>query len=347
MKSIRAAVLGATGYAGAELVRILSGHPSVTLTYLSSRSYAGVPISRIFPAFKGVVDIPCRDLDTAELCGAADVVFIALPHKLPMSIVPPLLEAGKKVVDLSADFRFRDLSLYEAHYQPHSARAAAAASVYGLCEVYRDEIAGAALVGNPGCYPTSALIPLIPFLRAGLLDPSSIVIDSKSGVSGAGRSLALSSQFCEVAEGFMAYKPASHRHQPEMEENLSLAAGRPAVITFVPHLTPMSRGMLTTSYAKMEKGLDEGKAREVLLDFYAGRPFVRVCEPGALPQTRNTRGTNFLDVAARVDQRAGRLILVSAIDNLGKGAAGQAVQNMNIMFGLPETEGLFAVPHPL
>ncbi|MBI5843232.1 MAG: N-acetyl-gamma-glutamyl-phosphate reductase [Deltaproteobacteria bacterium] len=347
MKSIRAAVLGATGYAGAELVRILSGHPNVLLTYLSSRSYASKPIASVFPAFAGVVDLKCREMDLKAISDSSDVVFIALPHKIPMSVAPELLAAGKKVVDLSADFRFRNLSVYEAHYQPHTAKDAAKDSVYGLCEINRKDIKEATLVGNPGCYPTSALLPLIPFIGEGLLDEASIVIDSKSGVSGAGRSLALSAHFCEVHEGFSAYKVAAHRHEPEIEENLSIKAKRPVTITFVPHLVPMSRGMLTTSYAKLAKGLTTDQANELLSGYYEKSPFARVCATGNLPQTRNVRGTNFCDMAARVDSHAGRLILVSAIDNLVKGASGQAVQNMNLMFDLPETAGLDAVPYPL
>jgi N-acetyl-gamma-glutamyl-phosphate reductase len=347
MKSIKAAVLGATGYAGAELVRILAGHPFVRLAYLSSRSYAGKPISRVFPAFSGVCDIVCRDMDMEAIAREADVVFLALPHKLPMSVAPVLLAAGKKVVDLSADFRFRDLNVYEAHYQPHAARETAALSVYGLSETYADDIRKASLVGNPGCYPTSALLPLLPFVESRLLDLASIVIDSKSGVSGAGRSLALSAHFCEVHEGFSAYKVAAHRHEPEIEENLGVKAGRPVNITFVPHLLPMSRGMLTTTYAKLTTALSTDKANELLRDHYAKCPFVRILPEGLLPQTRNVRGTNFCDMAARVDGHTGRLILISAIDNLVKGASGQAVQNMNLMLNLPETAGLDAVPLPL
>lgn len=347
MKSIRAAVLGATGYAGAELIRILSGHPQVALTWLSSRSYAGKPISAVFPAFSGVVDLICRDMDIEGICEASDVVFIALPHKIPMSVAPLLLAKGKKVVDLSADFRFRNLSVYEDHYQPHTAREAAEKAVYGLCEINRQDIKKASLVGNPGCYPTSALLPLIPFVEKGLLDTTSIIVDSKSGVSGAGRSLALSAHFCEVHEGFSAYKVASHRHEPEIEEKLGIKAGKPVAITFVPHLVPMSRGMLTTSYAKLAGSLSTDEANGLLAEYYAQSPFVRVCEKGLLPQTRNVRGSNFCDVAARVDSHTGRLILVSAIDNLVKGASGQAVQNMNLMFGLSETAGLDAVPYPL
>ena len=344
---IRVAVVGATGYAGAELVRILCGHPDVELTALTSRQFSGVRFDQVYPALTGFVDQVCEELEPEALCERADAVFLALPHKLPMAIAPSLVRQKVKVIDLSADFRFRDVSVYEAAYQPHTARELSEKAVYGLSEVYSDEIKKANLIGNPGCYPTSVLLPLIPLLKANILDLGTLVADSKSGVSGAGRSLAITSHFCGVHESFKAYKVAQHRHNPEMEEVLSREAGKPVALTFVPHLIPISRGMLTTIYANLIGGADEKSVRDCIESFYQGREFVRVRPLSASPDTLTVRGTNYCDIGIFVDGHAGRLILISAIDNLVKGAAGQAVQNMNIMFGLEETRGLMQVPLPL
>lgn len=340
-------VVGATGYAGAELVRLLAGHPAVKLTLLTSRKYAGTRLDAVFPAMAGVVDGVCEDYSLAEACRRTDIVFMALPHQLPMAFVPPLLENGKRVIDLSADFRFRNVAVYERHYQPHQAAHLASESVYGLSEVYGDEIKGARLIGNPGCYPTSVLLPLVPLLKNGLISPRGIIADSKSGVSGAGRSLSLTSHFCEVQESFKAYKVGQHRHNPEMDEVLSREAGSPVSITFVPHLVPMSRGMLTTLYAAPEEGITQDDIRSCLTAFYAGRRFIRLCADKQFPDTRSVRGTNFCDIGFKLDGPRNRLILISAIDNLVKGAAGQAVQNMNLMLGLDETTGLLQVPYPV
>jgi len=344
---IRAAVVGATGYTGAELIRILSGHENVTLTLITSRQYAGQRFDRIYPSMAGIVDLMCEEQTVDRICEAADVVFTALPHKIPMQIVPELIARGKKVVDLSADFRFRDVQAYEAYYQPHTDAKLLEKAVYGLCEVYASEIAKTDLVGNPGCYPTSTLLPLIPLIKNGLIDERSIVVDSKSGVSGAGRSLSLTAHFCQANESFKAYKVAQHRHTPEMEEVLSREAGRPVQITFVPHLVPMTRGMLSTIYVPVGDSVSESAISECLTAFYAGRSFVRICPEGVVPDTLNVRGTNYCDIGFRLDVRNRRLVIVSVIDNLVKGAAGQAVQNMNIMMGLDETQGLDAVPYPI
>ncbi len=344
---IRAAVAGATGYAGAELVRILAGHPGVTLAAITSRQYAGQRFDRVFPAMAGRVDLVCDDFSAERLCAQADVVFTALPHKLPMGVVPEILRRGRKVIDLSADFRFNDVAVYESVYQPHTAADLLEEAVYGLSEVYTGAIRGARLVGNPGCYPTSVLLPLIPLLEGGLLDPKSIVVDSKSGVSGAGRSPSLTVHFCEVNESFKAYKVAAHRHAPEMEAVLSRQAGVPVALTFVPHLVPMTRGMLSTIYARPSRALTEAAVRECLTGYYAGRRFVRLRPPGMPPDTLHVRGTNFCDIGWVFDERNDRLVLMSAIDNLVKGAAGQAVQNMNLMFGLDEGAGLDMVPYVL
>ncbi|MGM0403215.1 MAG: N-acetyl-gamma-glutamyl-phosphate reductase [Thermodesulfobacteriota bacterium] len=343
----RVGVVGATGYAGAELVRLLSGHPSVDLTILTSRQYGGVPFADIYPAFSGVVELACETFSIDAVCEKADIVFTALPHKLPMGIVPDLVAHGKKVIDLSADFRFSDPGAYEAAYTTHTAKDLLDRSVYGLSEVFTDRIAPADVIGNPGCYPTSVLLPLIPLVHSGMLIPSTIVADSKSGVSGAGRALSVTSLYSEVAESFKAYKVAAHRHEPEMEAILSGIAGAEVNITFVPHLLPMNRGMETTIYANLSRDIADADIFACLAAYYAGRPFIRISETGRPPDTRNVRGTNYCDIGFVVDRDHRRLILMSAIDNLVKGAAGQAVQNMNIMLGLEETAGLDMTPFPV
>ena len=343
---IRVAVIGATGYAGAELVRLLCNHPETELAVLTSRRYAGVEFDRVYPSMAGVVDLVCEELDVAGICEKSDVVFTALPHKLPMSIVPELIARGKKVVDFSADFRYRNPAIYEAFYQPHTARDMLEKAVYGLCEIFFDEIRNTDLVGNPGCYPTSVLLPLIPLLQDNLLDVGTIIADSKSGVSGAGRSLSLTTHFCEANESFKAYKVAEHRHNSEMEAVLDQVLAKPVKLSFVPHLVPMNRGILTTIYATPATGITSGKIRDCLASSYAKRRFVRICPEGRLPDTLYVKGTNYCDIGFKIDQRNNRLILISAIDNMGKGAAGQAVQNMNIMLGLDETTGLMAAPYP-
>jgi N-acetyl-gamma-glutamyl-phosphate reductase len=343
----RAGIIGATGYTGAELVRILSGHPEIELTILTSRNYAGEKFARVYPAMAGVVDLECQSFDPDRLCDQTDIVFTALPHKLPMEIIPALIQRGKKVIDLSADFRFRDAAAYETYYQPHTAKDLLEQAVYGLSEIYFDRIKKAQLVGNPGCYPTSVLLPLIPFIKNGFLDLNTLIADAKSGVSGAGRSPSLATLFCEVHESFKAYKIAEHRHNPEMEEILSQEAGKPVNLTFTPHLVPMSRGMLTTVYAQIAKKVSIKDLQECIESFYSGRHFVRLTAYGNSPDTLHVRGTNYCDIGFKFDKRNNRLILLSAIDNLVKGAAGQAVQNMNIMLGLDETLGLANIPYPL
>ncbi len=344
---LRAAVIGATGYAGAELVRILSGHPEAILSMVISRQYAGIPFSVIFPAMAGIVDLKCEAMEEATVAEASDVVFTALPHKASMDVVPAFIERGKKVIDLSADFRFSDPAVYEAWYQPHTAKGLLKSAVYGLPEVYFDDIKKASLIGNPGCYPTSVLLPLLAFVEAPFVDLDNIVADSKSGTSGAGRSASLVTHFCEVNESFKAYKVAEHRHNPEMDEILSKHAGRPIQITFTPHLVPMTRGILTTVYVGLKESVSTEDVFSRLHSFFASKPFVRICPPDTFPDTRHVRGTNYCDIGAKVAVRTKRLILVSAIDNLVKGASGQAVQNMNIMFGFRETAGLDRPPFPV
>jgi len=343
---IRVGVIGATGYAGAELVRILCGHPDVELTCLTSRQYAGERFDAVYPALRGWVDLVCESYEPQKMAVVADVVFTALPHQLPMTLVPELLQNNLKVIDLSADFRFKDVQAYERHYQPHTAPEVARTAVYGLSEVYREEISKARLVGNPGCYPTSVLLPLVPLIQAGLIDTATIIADAKSGVSGAGRGATLATHFCQVNESFKAYKVGGHRHTPEMEAILSEQAGQSVQVTFVPHLVPMSRGMQSTIYARISQGVTGHKVEQCLNDFYQDRPFVRVCGTSP-PDSLNVKGTNCCDIAFHLDTSKGQLILMSAIDNLVKGAAGQAVQNMNIMMGLEESAGLMASPYPI
>ena len=345
--SVRVAVLGATGYAGAELVRILAGHPETQLTCLTSRQHDGVPFSDIYPGFSGIVDLKCHRFSQKHVCDSADIVFTALPHKASMEVVPGLLSGGLKVIDLSADFRFRNVATYEKWYEPHQAQDLLDIAVYGLCEVYSDAIKSANIVGNPGCYPTSVLLPLLPLVKEKMIDFTGLVADSKSGTSGAGRSPMLATHFCEVNEFYKAYKVAEHRHNPEMDEVLSQFAEEKAHITFVPHLVPMTRGMLTTIYGEMTEVFSEADVRSVLETFYKGKPFVRICQSNRFPNTRDVKGTNFCDVGIKVIPEAKRLIMVSVIDNLVKGASGQAVQNMNLMCGFPETTGLAQIPYPL
>jgi N-acetyl-gamma-glutamyl-phosphate reductase len=343
----RVGVVGATGYAGAELVGLLSGHPEVELTVLTSRQFAGVRFDHVYPALTNIVNLVCEEISIERLADRCDVIFTALPHKIPMEIVPSLIQNNKKVVDLSADFRFSDVSIYEAAYQPHASKELCAEAVYGLCEVYKEDIEKARLIGNPGCYPTSTLLPLVPLVRKHMIDAQTIIVDAKSGVSGAGRSLSMTTHYCEVDESFKAYKVADHRHNPEIDMVLTRAAEKSVSVTFVPHLVPMSRGMLTTIYATLSDSVKEEEIRECLSSFYRDRPFVRLTLEGRTPDTRHVNRTNFCDIGFKVDAKRNRIILISAIDNLVKGAAGQAVQNMNMMLGLKETSGLMQTPFPV
>ena len=343
----RVGIVGATGYAGAELVRILSGHPRVELSILTSRQFAGVKFNDIYPAMAGRVNLTCEELVVEQVCDKADIVFLALPHQLPMTLVPEFIKRNVRVVDLSADFRFNDAAVYASAYQPHTAGDLLERAVYGLSEIYFEAIRSAVLIGNPGCYPTSALLPLIPLVKAGFLDLNTLIVDSKSGVSGAGRSLSLTSHFCQVNESFKAYKVASHRHNAEMDAILSREAEQAVQLTFVPHLIPMSRGMLTTIYATPVKGVKTEDIRNCLTAAYSDHAFIRLCAEGRVPDTLHVKGSNYCDIGFELDKRTHRLILISAIDNLVKGAAGQAVQNMNIMMEIDETSGLLQMPYPL
>ena len=337
---IRVGIIGGTGYTGAELVRMLSAHPEVELTVITSRQYEGEKISDVYPALTGICDRVCEAFDPETFAQNVDIAFTALPHKIPMDIVPELVARGVRVVDLSADFRFRNVAAYEAFYQAHTAPEMSKQAVYGLCELYGDAISKAAVVGNPGCYPTTILLALVPLLKAGIIEMEGIVSDSKSGVSGAGRGLSLASHFCEVNESFKPYKTDGHRHRPEIEEVLSMAAGEAVEITFIPHLLPATRGMLSTIYTQLAPGKSADDARATLEKTYGNSPFVRLRPEGKMPDILHVQSSNFCDIGLVGDRRNRRLVVASAIDNLVKGASGQAIQNMNIMAGLDETLGL-------
>ncbi|MBI2894907.1 MAG: N-acetyl-gamma-glutamyl-phosphate reductase [Deltaproteobacteria bacterium] len=346
---IRVAIVGATGYTGAELLRLLLSHPEVEVTHLAAHGRAGMRLSEALPSLSGLLDLPLEPFDAARVAEAADVAFCGLPHGASAPAVSALLEAGLKVLDLSADFRLRDPAVYEAWYGAHPHTELCARSVYGLPELHREAIAAARLIAVPGCYPTSAILCLAPLLANRLIEPKSIVIDSKSGVSGAGRTPSPTTHLPETAEGIRAYKVAgTHRHTPEIEQELSSVAGEPITVTFTPHLAPMTRGILTTAYATPRAealgGLADGACQDLARSFFSGSPSVRVLDPGRLPDTLFVRGSNFAHLAYAVDRRASRILAFAAIDNLVKGAAGQAVQCLNLMFGLPEGTGLGGAP---
>ncbi len=340
----KVAVIGASGYTGVELLRLLAGHSQAEVVAVTSRQYEGVSISQVFPSLGGYFDLECEAIDIDSIAARADVVFTALPHKSAMDVIPDFLKAGCKVVDLSADYRLRDQQVYEQWYQSHSSPELLAEAVYGLPELYRDQIKRAQLVANPGCYPTSVALGLAPLLERQLIVTDSIIIDSKSGTTGAGRGLKEASLFCEVNEGFKAYGIASHRHTPEIEQTLSDLSGEPIQVCFTPHLLPVDRGILSTIYASQTKGHSTSELLDIFKIRYAKEPFVRILPEGQLPNIAYVRGTNFCDIGLVTDQRTGRVIVVSVIDNLCKGAAGQAVQNFNLISGIDELTGLSAAP---
>lgn len=340
---VRVGIIGTSGYAGAELVRYLLGHPGVKITYLASGTYAGRPLSDAYPSFLGQ-DLPdCQVYDAETAADDADFFFQAQGNGVGMKVAPELLEFGKKMIDIPADFRLKNLNLHKKYYKmEHSAPELVAEAVYGIPELRAGVIAEARLVANPGCYATSAILALSPLAAAGAAIPGTIVVDSKSGVSGSGRSkLDVSGLFCEVNEGFKAYAVGTHRHTPEIEQEISDQAGKELTISFTPHLVPMNRGILTTAYAGV--GPEIGSTSDLIAiykKFYAGKPFVQVLDEGKQPVTKNVFGTNFCHIGAVLDARVGRAIITCAIDNMGKGAAGQAVQNMNLMCGFEESTGL-------
>jgi len=336
---MKVSVIGATGYTGAELVRILSRHPEVELVSITSQTFAGKKISEIYPFLS--TDLVCEELDIDKIASSSSFVFTALPHKTSMEIVGELYLRGKRVVDLSADFRLKDPALYEKWYGvSHSKRKLLHEAVYGLPELYREKIREARLVANPGCYPTSIILALAPLLKSHLIKEESIIVDAKSGVTGAGRKLTLATHFPEINENFYPYKVEGHRHLPEMEQELSRLAGTQVKVTFVPHLAPLNRGILSTCYASLKRYTKVEKILRIYRDFYKDEPFVEILEKGKVPRITDVATSNRCRIGLAVDERTDRIIVISAIDNLGKGASGQAVQNMNIMCGFKEDEGL-------
>lgn len=337
---VKIGIVGATGYVGGELVRLLTRHPQAEITYLVSESYRGKKIGDVFPHLHNWGEITCQELDIEALAANSEVVFLALPHGVSMDIAAQLLAKGKKVIDLGADYRFDNLDVYEKWYIKHSQPQLLDQAVYGLCEINRNKIKTANLIGNPGCYPTTAILGLAPLLRSDLVEFTNIIIDSKSGVSGAGRSLNLATHFPECNETLKAYNVGKHRHKPEIEQEVSKLAGEKINITFTPHLIPMIRGMLSTIYLNVKPGVAFEQIYETYQNFYQNEFFVRLLQPGILPETKFVAGSNFCDLGLALDQESGKLMVISAIDNLIKGAAGQAVQNMNIIFNLEENTGL-------
>jgi len=342
---VKAFIYGASGYTGQELIRILSRHPACKLTAITSRRYEGKKVSDLFPHLKGYSELSFINTTPEKLASKGDVAFLAVPHGVSMSVAGIFLDHGLKVIDLSADFRLRKADVYAQWYKSHEAPELIPHAVYGLPELYRDQIRHSKLIANPGCYPTSIILGLAPLLKEKWVDPHAIIVDSKSGVSGAGREPVVSSLFCEVGEAFKAYKVGgSHRHIPEIEQELSHLAGEDLRITFTPHLLPVSRGILSTIYLKPKKSITRQDLVDLYREFYRDAAFVRICPPDQTPNISDVKGSNFCDLGFALDKRTNRILVFSAIDNLIKGAAGQAVQNMNIMFDLGERAGLDLVP---
>lgn len=344
MKKIRVSIVGATGYTGAELLRLVLGHPSLELAKIVGQSKAGQRVEEVLPSFAGLVEGEIEVYDADAIAASSDAVFCALPHKASAPIVAELASKGVIVFDLSADYRLRELSVYEEWYGKHGAPEHFGRATYGLVELYREALRDAAIVAVPGCYPTAATLSLAPLVKGGLIESDGIVVDAKSGVSGAGRSPAPVTHLPEAAEGIRAYKVASHRHTPEIEQELSILAGRDLRVLFVPHLVPMTRGILTTSYALAKGDADAEAATAIARELYAGSPSVVVRDVGISPDTLWVRGSNRLQIAYSKDARTGRLIAMAAVDNLVKGASGQAVQCLNVRFGLEEGAGLLGAP---
>lgn len=335
---INVGIIGATGYAGEELIGILLRHPEVRITNLSAKLEKPQQISEIFPKFKGRIDLICQEPDIKNIAANCDLVFLALPHTVSMELAPKLLRAGKKVIDLSADYRLKNTKIYEKFYKTwHKDETHIAEAVYGLPEIYRLKIKKARLIANPGCYPTVSILALAPLVAFGLVEAGSIIIDAKSGVTGAGRKIAEGFLFSEINEDFKAYKVNAHQHSPEINQELSKLAGKKISVTFVPHLLPLSRGILATIYVKKVAGKAQNLTN-LYRKFYKKEPFVRIRDEGDFPRIKDTLGTNFCDIGLK--ESADNIIIIAVIDNLLKGAAGQAVQNMNIMYGLPEYTAL-------
>lgn len=347
---IKAGIIGATGYAGAELVRLLTGHKEVEIKWYGSRSYIDQNYASVYQNMFEIVDEKCMDDNLPLLADQVDVIFTATPQGYLASILTEEILQKTKIVDLSADFRIKDVKTYEKWYKiEHKSPQFIEEAVYGLCEINREKVKGARLIANPGCYTTCSILTAYPLVKEGLIDTDTLIVDAKSGTSGAGRGAKLPNLFCEVNENMKAYGVATHRHTPEIEEQLGYAAGKEVMINFTPHLVPMNRGILATEYAVLKKNADGTlptyeEVKAVYDKYYKKEKFVRVLEKDVLPETKWVEGSNYVDINFKIDERTGRIIMMGALDNLVKGAAGQAVQNMNLLFGLKESEGLELVP---
>ena len=342
---IKVGIIGSTGYAGGELVRILTGHKDAEIVWYGSRSYIDKKYAEVYQNMFRIVDAKCMDDNMEELAEMADVIFTATPQGLCASLVNEDILSKTKIVDLSADFRIKDVNVYEKWYNiEHKSPQFIEEAVYGLCEINREDVKKARLVANTGCYTTCSILTAYPLAKEGLIDMKTLIVDAKSGTSGAGRGAKLPNLFCEVNENMKAYGIASHRHTPEIEEQLSYASGEDVVINFTPHLVPMNRGILATEYATLKKNVTYDEVRAVYDKYYKDEKFIRVLDEGVFPETKWVEGSNYVDINFKIDPRTNRIIMIGAIDNLVKGAAGQAVQNMNLMFGLDEAEGLNLVP---
>lgn len=345
MKMVKVGIIGATGYAGGELVRLLLNHKEAKICWYGSRSYVDKRYADVYQNFFQIVDAKCMDDNMEALAEEVDVIFTATPQGLCASLLNETILNKVKVIDLSADFRIKDVSVYEQWYGiEHKAPQLIDEAVYGLCEINRESIKKARLIANPGCYPTCSTLSIYPLAKAGLIDMNTVIIDAKSGTSGAGRGAKIDNLYCEVNENIKAYGVAGHRHTPEIEEQLSYASGEPVVLNFTPHLVPMNRGILVTAYASLKKEVTYEEVKAIYDQCYASEKFVRVLDKDVCPQTKWVEGSNYVDVNFKIDPRTNRVIMMGAMDNLVKGAAGQAVQNMNLMFGYPESEGLELVP---
>ncbi|GAA6491831.1 N-acetyl-gamma-glutamyl-phosphate reductase [Candidatus Bariatricus faecipullorum] len=342
---IKAGIIGSTGYAGGELVRILTGHKDVEIKWFGSRSYIDKKYASVYQNMFQIVDAVCMDDNMEELAEQVDVIFTATPQGLCASLVNEEILSKVKIIDLSADFRIKDVATYKKWYGiTHPSPQFIEEAVYGLCEVNREQIKKARLIANPGCYTTCSILTAWPLAKEGLIDMDTLVIDAKSGTSGAGRGAKVQNLFCEVNENMKAYGVGTHRHTPEIEEQLGYAAGREVTLSFTPHLVPMNRGILATEYAKLTRPVSWEEVRAVYEKYYKEETFIRLLDKGVFPETKWVEGSNYVDIGFHIDERTGRMIMLGAIDNLVKGAAGQAVQNMNLVFGLPEDEGLKLVP---
>lgn len=342
---IKAGIIGSTGYAGAELVRLLLAHPEVEIVWYGSRSYVDKKYSSVYQNFFKLVDAKCMDDNMEELADSVDVIFTATPQGLCANLVNDDILSKVKIIDLSADFRLKDVSVYEKWYGiTHASPQYLPEAVYGLCEVNREDVKNARILANPGCYTTCSILTTLPLVSEFIIDANSLIIDAKSGTSGAGRGAKVNNLYCEVNESIKAYGVTNHRHTPEIEEQLSYACGQDVMINFTPHLVPMNRGILVTAYANLHEKVTYEDVKAVYEKYYGNEYFIRLLDKDVCPETRWVEGSNFVDIGFKIDERTGRIVMMGALDNLVKGAAGQAVQNMNIMFGLRENMGLELVP---